>query len=175
MTITEPSLAESAVSGSWQAKMQRLQSRPPLERKLKVLDDDDLKNRIAKARRDVERHKARDPEGDEVAGAQAELDRLEAEAAERTIVLTFRGLPRKAYEQLIVDHPPTKDQKAKGMEYNVDTFAPALVSACSVDGMPVEDARMLLEEWNQTEAGMLFGAALAVNQEQRLEVGLGNG
>ena len=40
----------------------------------------------------------------------------------------LRALSAKAYDKLVAQHPATTEQQAEGATFNVDTFAPALLS-----------------------------------------------
>jgi hypothetical protein len=71
----------------------------------------------------------------------------------------------KAYDNLTADHPPTSKEKALGATYNVDTFAPALISAVScTPKLTVDQATALYKspEWSGGEAGNLFMNAARV-------------
>src|SRR5687767_897063 len=58
---------------------------------------------------------------------------LEGEDGEETeVTLTFRAIGMKAYDKLVSKHPPKPDQRVDGASFNMDTFAPALIAACSV-------------------------------------------
>jgi hypothetical protein len=164
--------------------MERLRNRKPPERTLLVRLDDSAVEAARKARSDLHTAQVRAnaaEEGDTgpaLALEQAEQRLRDAETAlaAATVELTFRGMPRDAYEQLIAECPPGEDQAAEGQTYDPELFAPALVSACSVDAMPVEDARELLTSLSQLEAGVLFETCIGLNETARMDYGsLGNG
>lgn len=72
---------------------------------------------------------------------------------------TFQAIPAYELDQLQEKHPPTKEQRARGMTFNVNTFAPELVSKCSVDPeLSVEDAREIWnsEVWSTGELNFIF-------------------
>ncbi|MEV0257715.1 hypothetical protein AB0H82_26090 [Streptomyces sp. NPDC050732] len=180
--------------------MARLKARKLPERALRLCDDDEAKKNatdaaleLAKARTtarsasveqgvvEAEREQwvISQPE---VVAAQLKLDDAERALADVTLVLTFRALPRPAWEQLLRDHPPTEAQADQGMEYNIETYPAALISACHIErdqdgvevpGMTERDAQELLDAWPDSEAKALFTCALLVNQTLRADLGKG--
>jgi hypothetical protein len=181
MPKTAPPAAAVAKDPHWSAKMERLRTRKPIEAYVTVTLDDEAKSKaaradieLASARAQAERDSGKDDEKHPaVVKAKKAADAAKEHLEDCTLKLGFRSLPRDVYEALIADHPPTDAQEAKGEVFNVDTFPAALISACSIDGMPLEDAQELLNSWNQSEAASLFQAAQWVNTMSRLELGKG--
>lgn len=190
-TFVEPPADAVARDPHWAAKMARLRARRLPERAVSFLDDQDLKQHVtdaaldmAKARTSaVGRASEMEVPADqreswalaqpEVLAAQAVLDEARRALAAGTLALTFRALPRPAWEQLLREHAPTEEQADLGHEYNVETFPAALVSASSVDGMSEAEAQELLDNWSDADAKALFTAALLVNQTMRADLGKG--
>ncbi|MCX5233908.1 hypothetical protein OG824_01480 [Streptomyces prunicolor] len=190
-TFVEPPADAVARDPHWAAKMARLRARRLPERAVSFLDDQDLKQRVTDAALDMAKARtsavgrASDMEvpADEreswalaqpdVLAAQAALDAARLALAAGTLKLTFRALPRPAWEQLLREHAPTEEQADLGHEYNVETFPAALVSASSVDGMSEAEAQELLDSWSDADAKALFTAALLVNQTMRADLGKG--
>lgn len=176
-----PPAAAVAKDPHWAAKMQRLRERKPLESYVTIITDDEAKTaavraeaELAVARAGAEQNSGKDSEKDpNVKAAKARADEAKQRLEDATIRLGFRALPRDVYENLLAEHPATKEMEEKGEFYNVDTFPAALLAACSVDGMTLEDAQELLSTWNQSEAVSLFQAAQWVNTMSRLELGKG--
>lgn len=84
------------------------------------------------------------------------------------LVVTLRAIGSKAYDDMLAGHPPTREQKADGASYNSDTFAPALISACSVSpSLTVDEARQIWEsdEWSRGELMELFMGCVEVNNK----------
>lgn len=115
---------------------------------------------------------------DEEWEATSALEALRARAVKEDAVVTvrFRSIGRHAWDDLIRSHPPTDQQiaeaKASGMgdlNFNSDTFPPAVVAA-SLDEpkMTVDEVAAIWDspEWNQAELGILFAAALEVNNSR---------
>lgn len=196
----QPPAGAVAKDPHWARKMERLRARPLAERTAEFCDDDDAKSRVTTATielataRAAARTAAEDqgvPDGDRdrwiedhalVVIATSALATAKAELEAVTISLTFRALPRPVWKALLEAHGPTEEQAELGMEYDVDTFPSALVAAChverdehgvEVDGMSVEDAQTLLDEWSEQDARLLFTAALTVNQTLRGDLGKG--
>ncbi|GAA3416226.1 hypothetical protein [Streptosporangium vulgare] len=83
---------------------------------------------------------------------------------EHTTVFRFRGLPRKAWSDLVAECPPGDDAK-EGADVDWETFGVALVAACVVEPtMTVEDAGQLAEVLTQAQWDSLFAAAYSVNK-----------
>ncbi|MFE2578862.1 hypothetical protein [Streptomyces sp. NPDC059378] len=200
MTMVEPPAAAVAKDAHWAAKMARLRARKLPERTLSICDDEGVKIAVtdaalvlAKARvaamAECTEQGIREGQRDawvaaspQVLDADAALTSAQAALSAATLILTFRALPRPVWEQLLREHAPTEVQADQGMEYNVETFPAALISAChierdeagdAVDGMSVADAQELLDTWADVEAKALFTAALAVNQTLRADLGKG--
>ncbi|MFD3618720.1 hypothetical protein ACFWWT_26465 [Streptomyces sp. NPDC058676] len=198
-TITPPPAAV-AKDAHWAAKMARLRARTLPERTLSICDDTGVKRDVtdaalalakARTRATAEGIEQGVPEAQreewvtsqpDVLAADSALDAAQRAQDDATITLTYRALPRPVWEQLLRDHPPTESQAEQGMEYNVETFPAALISACHierdadgtvVEGMTEADAQELLDTWPDAEAKALFTAALLVNQTLRSDLGKG--
>ncbi|MEU9703106.1 hypothetical protein [Streptomyces sp. NPDC047981] len=159
---------------------ERLLARQRPTLKMTICDDLQLKADLEAARYALRRIKgeaADDPDNAnlKVAVAVAEQDVAEAQAAfdAAAIVLRFEALPRPAFEALKKAHRPTEAQSEDGFEVNIDTLAPELVAAASLDGLTVDDARTFLDTWAEGEAALLFNTAWGVQNETRADVGKG--
>ncbi|MGW1801585.1 hypothetical protein ACWCQN_38120 [Streptomyces sp. NPDC001984] len=199
-TTVEPPAAAVAKDAHWAAKMARLRARKLPERPLSICDDDGAKTAVTDAALELAKARAaamaecaeqgiREDQRDawvasnpQVVVADAALTDAQDALDAATIRLTFRALPRPVWAQLLLDHAPTEAQADQGMEYNVDTFPAALVSAChverdeageAVEGMSVADAQELLDSWGDADAKALFTAALLVNQTLHVDLGKG--
>ena len=49
------------------------------------------------------------------------------------MTLKYQAIGMRAYDRLVSKHPPKPEQRAEGSSFDMDTFAPALIAACSVD------------------------------------------
>lgn len=174
-----PSAATPA-EGAWAAKMDRLRRRARPQNKLRICDDDQLRQQFEEAEQAARRARfvAEANPGDEQTARQA-ADAAAAHEDARTVLdaasefLTFRALPRPVLEELIAQHPPTEQQAEEGAIFNPDTFPAAMVAAASVDGMRPEEAEELLNTWSAPDANALWDAAWQVQQESRVELGKG--
>ena len=75
------------------------------------------------------------------------------------LIVSLTSISSTAYDQLLAEHPPTKDQLKEGNTYNPDTFAPALISeVMSEPKLTVEQATAIWkgETWNRGELRDLF-------------------
>ncbi|WP_157253214.1 hypothetical protein [Nonomuraea typhae] len=84
---------------------------------------------------------------------------------EHTTVFRFRGLPRKAFSDLVAAHPPSDEDKETGNDVNWETFGVALVSACAVEPEMTEaETGQLADALTQAQWDSLFAAAWSVNK-----------
>ena len=78
----------------------------------------------------------------------------------RTIELTLTSISANEYDELLAEHPPTKEQKEQdGAGYNADTFAPAIIAAVvSEPKLTVEQATEIWtsKTWSRGELRDLF-------------------
>ena len=105
--------------------------------------------------------------------AKAELTAAQKAYDACTVTLRFTALERKELETLQKEHPPTEEDEERGNEWAVDTFAPALISAASLDGMPVEKAQKYLDTWGSSDAADLWRAAWSIQHHKRTDLGKG--
>jgi len=180
---------------AWAAKVAKLRGRKTLERPVVFHDDDTSEaaeqarvvaghveaaaRKVAQVALDIKN--PIDPlvvaavdEDPNVIEARAGVAAAEKAQADASTSLRVRGLGSDLYEELQGEHPPTDKQAKNGEEYNVKTFAPALVSACCTDPLTVEFAAELLGTiLNQGEAAVLFNTCIGVNQGARVSLGKG--
>ena len=165
------------------ATFDHLRSRKkPLMRTTEVVLDAELAERYEEARTEVDvaqirvNGKPNDPDlALALRAAEAKLAavRKELQESDAVVRITFRGIGRRAYDDLIAEHPPTLEQLAKAKKeghqdlgFNVETFPPAIVAASMVE--PDLTYEQVLElwnsdDWNQVELGNLFSLAMQVN------------
>jgi hypothetical protein len=158
--------------------MERLRGRARPQNRLRVCDDDRLRQQFEEARETAARARllADASPGDErgtqhAADAAVALEEARAALDDASDFLTFLALPRPVLEELISQHPPTEEQAGEGSVFNPDTFPAALIAAASFDGMNEAEAAELLNSWSAPDANMLWEAAWSVQQETRVELG----
>lgn len=103
-----------------------------------------------------------------------ELEGLREHAHESAVQFTFEALGRKAYRDLIDEHPPQDEdrERAKAQfgdqrmaRWHSDTFVPALMAACAVEPeMDLEHAQRIWDEWDMAVAELIGGMAIAANE-----------
>jgi hypothetical protein len=106
--------------------------------------------------------------GDETATAAAQQAADDATAALDACwqPIVLRSIPAEQLTALIAEHPPAKEQKAQGDQWNPETFQPALIAACAHDaGMTAEQwaQELASDRWSTAERNELFGKCLEVN------------
>ena len=79
------------------------------------------------------------------------------------MMMLFRAIGARDYDKLLTRHPPTTEQRADGMSYNLNTFGPALISRVCID--PEMSEEQATEIWNSSDWGRgevmsLFSAAV---------------
>lgn len=85
------------------------------------------------------------------------------------IEMTAEALSMKDYDKLIAKYPPTEAEKAQGLTYELDKFAPALMAACLVDpDLNLNQAKSLWsgENWSRGDVEGLFSKVLRVNHRE---------
>ena len=105
--------------------------------------------------------------------AKTELAAAQKAYDAQTITLRFTALERKKLERLQAQHPASEEDEERGDDYAMDAFAPALISAASLDGMPVEAARTYLDTWAPGDARDLWQAAWTIQHQKRTDLGKG--
>lgn len=89
---------------------------------------------------------------DSLGGKGSIPDELAAAVEASTIRFTLRALPRKAWTELIKQHPPRKDNaEDRKVGYNEETLYEALVRKSIVDPVPTD------EEWDQIDEVLIEG------------------
>lgn len=170
----------------WDAIAKRLDTLPTTKRTMSLCADADVRDRYQTAKQAYERAAAyleslpADVDADArtlaaktAAKAEQELQDAKAAYDPITVVLTFQALDRQHVEKLISEHPPHEDEEARGNEFHFDTFAPELIAAASLDGMPVEYAANALRTWSLADSDDLWAAAWTVQRRKRSDLGKG--
>lgn len=182
---TSKTASTTSSNSAWDGIQQRLDNLKPAVARFTICDDPELRTRLADAKAEVEEAEAvargltKDDEPhramfeERAEQARAARDQTQAAFDEKAVVLQFTALPRKDVEALQTANPPTEQEEADGADYAMDTFAPALISAASLDGMPIEYARHCLDTWSAADARGLWNAAWGVQHTQRTDLGKG--
>jgi len=112
--------------------------------------------------------------------ARITLEAADAELRECSVEVLFRAMPRKKYQALVRQFPPTERtieefKREYGVdavpEYDPELLAPHLIAAsCVQPEMTPEQVTSLSEEhgWNSGEIAHLFQLALRVNAQRRV-------
>jgi hypothetical protein len=81
------------------------------------------------------------------------------------VSLTFRAIGTQEYDRLITKYPPTIEQKADGLSYDMNKFAPELLfKVCIEPEMTLKDWTEIWTspDWNRGETMDLFMAAVEI-------------
>lgn len=90
----------------------------------------------------------------------------DGDGEQQEVELTYQAIGAKAYDKLMAKHPPKAEQRVEGASFDIDTFAPALIAACSVEPeMSEEDAKSIWDspEWSRGDLMVLFTKAVGLN------------
>jgi hypothetical protein len=176
---TKPEPPAQAVARDPHWLRERLKARTRPAAKLTICDDPTVKQALARAEFTARAAQSTVDDTDTPAtraaltAAQQALEAAQAAFDDVAIVLRFQALERPVWEALKKKHQPTEDQAEEGYQFNVDTLAPELIAAASLDGITEDDAREYLDTWGNGEANALFNAAFNVQGETRMDVGKG--
>jgi hypothetical protein len=179
-------MTSKTTANGWASLEKRLTALPKPTRTLSLCADADLRDRYQAAvqahARAEEYLKSLGKDADQearalvekrVKEAQDELDAVKPEYEARTVVLTFQALERDHLERLVAEHPATEEDEERGTDFHFDSFAPELISAASVDGMPAEYAASALKKWSLSDSEDLWAAAWSAQRRKRTDLGKG--
>ncbi len=152
----------------------QLQRKAPIELSVWIPLDADAHDAIQRADETVANADLASSGVDEAKAARAQV--IE-DLGDDVAVVVFRALNAFHYKELVRAHAPSEEfskqyEKENGVpaEFNPDTFAPALISACACEPkMTVDEVKGLVSDygWSPTEYGMLYQGALTVNHQTR--------
>lgn len=176
----------TTTASGWDALQKRLDSVPKPVRTLKLCEEPEVRDRYLSAKHafeQAERHlKALPKDVAEDARALVEQQHKDAKAelaaAQKaydtaTITLRFAALERSALEALQAKHPATEEDEARGTDFHYETFAPEVIAAASLDGMPLEYAIQAMQTWSLSDSDDLWNAAWSVQRRKRTDLGKG--
>lgn len=87
---------------------------------------------------------------------------------EMSLTLLFKSISPRYYDSLVSQHQPTKEQAKEGATWNLETFPPALIAACSADPIISDEVAASLwdsEDWSRGELMDLFYAVAKLNND----------
>jgi hypothetical protein len=82
------------------------------------------------------------------------------------VTMKYQAIGMRDYDKLVAKHPPTAEQRVEGASFNIDSFAPALISAVSVEPeLTVAQAKQIWEssDWSRGDVMVLFRNAIELN------------
>jgi hypothetical protein len=82
------------------------------------------------------------------------------------VTLKYQAIGMRAYDRLVAKHPPKPEQRAEGASFDIDSFAPALIAACSVEPeLTTTEAKQIWEseDWSRGDVMVLFRNAVELN------------
>lgn len=162
---TQGKAAKAQTIAEIMAKKKAVTKRVPIQVDGEVADEILSLRRLHSAARDSDRL-SNDP--DKAPAIQKKIDDLVTKSQDTITVFIFKSVGREAYDDMILEHPPTEKQKDDGADFNTDTFPPALVAASCVEPeITLKEANTIFasDQWNGAELRELFFGALGVNTE----------
>ncbi len=95
-----------------------------------------------------------------VVDMETELDAARAASADSQATFTFEACSFAALEALQYQYPPDDQQKADGLQWDVERFAPALLAlTCIEPGLSDNEAKELWTTWEAGLVNTLYRAA----------------
>lgn len=176
----------STTTSDWDALEKRLDNIKKPVRTFKLCDETDIRDRYLAATRKADEtavylkslSEDTDPDARTLVEQQDQAAKAELAAAAKaynahTITLRFTALEQQELEDLQNKHPASEEDEQRGNDFAFDTFAPALISAASLDGMPVQAAARYLKTWTSADARDLWNAAWSIQHTKRTDLGKG--
>jgi hypothetical protein len=167
--------------------MDHLRKKKPTTKRVPILLDPDLADQLSEARNAFDLARIRyenapqnADRSDEFDAAKARYDELLDATRSEVVEFVFRGIGRHAWELLVDEHRPTKEQqdkhrranpKAGPLEWNPETFPVAAVAASlSEPELTAGEVQEIWDDpdWNDAELAALFFAALESNQQRKV-------
>lgn len=120
--------------------------------------------RLIHAHTVAEREDAQSNEAPKAPGIFRRIEELQEEIRASEFEFEFEAMPKRRYEALLDQHPPTDEHRAIGLGYNADTFPTALIAACAVNPkLTLADVEELERRVTDKQFGKLWATAAAVN------------
>ena len=95
------------------------------------------------------------------------VEQLSKKVREKTRELTFTSIGRRAWRELLAQHPPTKSQQitlGKGIDHNPETFPPAAIAVSSTKPkLTLEQAQWMCDELPLGVFDRIWAAVLTAN------------
>lgn len=127
----------------------------------------DISERLEQLQDELAQARAADPDSlSNPAAAQkaAEIEALALEAVQHERAFVLEAIGNRPWADLIAQHPPTKAQRADGLDHDPSTFPVAAVAASSVSPkMTAEQAGRLADRLSVGQWLKLWTACLEVN------------
>jgi hypothetical protein len=85
---------------------------------------------------------------------------------QQEVTLKYQAIGMQEYDKLVSKHPPTPEQRVDGASFNIDTFAPALISAVCVEPeLTPAQAKQIWSspDWSRGDVMVLFRNAVELN------------
>lgn len=127
----------------------------------------DLLGEITELAHDIETAKAGNASiapPPEIAEKTERLDELIDEMRASEMAFTFEAVSNAELERIKATCPPTPSQAEKGLQWNPETYCPALVARCAVEPkVDISEAVQLSETLTESQFLKLWQTAAAVN------------
>jgi hypothetical protein len=161
-----------------------LRLKKPNTRKCVILLDsslthqmDEVDREISKLQREVERSRSTtlaDSTQKKIDELLTQYELLEDEYEELSVEFTFQDIGRRVYDELVRENRPTEEEKKEYKDaggegvlpYSTESFPPLLVHKTAISPkIPLDDAKLMFEQWAEGDLETLFTTALLVCKE----------
>lgn len=101
-------------------------------------------------------------------GLKKKIDLMTEELSETAVEFVFQDLGRKKFEDLWKQFPPSDELRELGYQWDPDSFGPPLLAASCIkaggsDGLTLEQAQTIYDDWSTGEAEALVMGAINAN------------
>lgn len=174
---TEQAKADQGEKAKQRTISDILRDKKPNSKTVDIILDSDLAGEIQLKEQELAQMRMKKGRSlaDGIGPLETQLDDLYEKAADIAVTFTFTDIGRRVFDELVLSHSPTKQQKDRMaelgggiLEFNIDTFPPALLAATSSDPeLTLEEATEIFDTWGSGDAEVLFSTALLVCKERQ--------
>lgn len=174
---TEQAKADQGEKAKQRTISDILRDKKPNSKTVDIILDSDLAGEIQLKEQELAQMRMKKGRSlaDGIGPLETQLDDLYEKAADIAVTFTFTDIGRRVFDELVLAHSPTKQQKDRMaelgggiLEFNIDTFPPALLAATSSDPeLTLEEATEIFDAWGSGDAEVLFSTALLVCKERQ--------
>lgn len=135
-----------------------------------ILLNPELEERRAELQRDLAKAENYDEwhnEKDLAPAIKQQIEEIDKEIAASRVPFVFQSMGRRAYSALLDEFKPREgNEDDADAGFDIDEFPPRLISLSSYSPkIPLEEARVIWDEWSDAETTLILGSAVLANKE----------